>query len=134
MAMDDLHDETSDLAAHVADELASADGGMLAPLPDARLAEIRRQVDKYASKVFKKADVEFGFGLHELLVEVERLRRVRDAAMALWLADRDRWHEREAALLAENAELRSIAACLPVMFKAFQQRHGERPASAPAAE
>ena len=40
--MADLHD---DLTAHVADELASADGsGQLAPLSDARLAEIRSAV------------------------------------------------------------------------------------------
>lgn len=43
-------------------------------LSDERLAEIRQQVDEYARKVYKKSDVEFGYGLHELLAEIDRLR------------------------------------------------------------
>lgn len=70
------------------------------PLSEEQLAAIRDHADEYARKVWKRVDVAFGFGVHELLAELDRQRRVLDAARNLWLADRDRWREREAALLA----------------------------------
>ena len=91
--MDDLHD---DLAAHVADELASADGGgQLAPLSDARLAEIREHLAFLGNLDMSVATMDgewYMRHMHELLAYVDWLR------------------EREAALLAERERLLAVVA------------------------
>src|SRR5574340_628578 len=93
MAMDDLHDETSDLAAHVADELASADGGMLTPLSDARLAEIQRTW-RFFDYGYDSAEVD---AIKDLLAYVDWLR------------------ECEAARLAERERLLAVAAAVDLL-------------------
>ena len=105
--MDDLHDDLSDLAAHVADELASADGGQLAPLSDARLAELRafaalvsRMIEEEWTVTGTFGDDGIGQALRDaadiirVLAERERLLAVVER-VAAWPDDIPLWSEEE---------------------------------------
>ena len=120
------------------------DSGPLAPLSDARLALLNERFDEAVHDLWDLTESPVdGDGLDEYdtvrqcwdeLLALLAKRREREAALLhLSTVALDNRQRREAALLAErerllaeNAELRSIASCLPVMYGAFQERHGER--------